>query len=71
MKPVVIAILIACPIAWFVVNQWLENFAYKITIEWWVFAIAGLMTVGIALITVGYQTIKASLMNPVKSLRTE
>ena len=71
MKPVVIAILIACPIAWFVVNKWLENFAYKITIEWWVFAIAGLMTVGIALITVGYQTIKASLMNPVKSLRNE
>jgi putative ABC transport system permease protein len=71
LKPVIIAILIACPIAWYVMNKWLEDFAYKINIGWWVFAVAGLVTVGIALLTVSYQAIKAAIVNPVKSLRTE
>ncbi len=71
LKPVVIAILIACPIAWYAMNKWLEAFAYKITIGWWVFAVAGLITVGVALLTVSYQAIKAAIANPVKSLRTE
>jgi putative ABC transport system permease protein len=52
-------------------NHWLLDFAYKIDIEWWMFAIAGLLTIIIALLTVGYQSIKAALRNPVKSLRTE
>jgi ABC-type antimicrobial peptide transport system permease subunit len=71
MKPVIIAILIACPIAWYVMNNWLEDFAYKIMIGWWVFAIAGLITVGIALLTISFQVIKAAISTPVKSLRTE
>ena len=71
LKPVGIAILIASPIAWYVMHQWLQNFAYRVAIEWWVFAGAGLLAVGIALLTVSFQSIKAALMNPVKSLRSE
>jgi putative ABC transport system permease protein len=71
LKPVFIAILIACPIAWYVMSKWLEDFAYKINIGWWVFAIAALITIGIALLTVSLQAIKAAVANPVKSLRTE
>ena len=71
LKLVLIAIVIASPIAWYAMNRWLQDFAYKITIEWWVFALAGLLAVGIALLTVSFQSIKASLMNPVKSLRSE
>ncbi|CCH51937.1 protein of unknown function DUF214 [Fibrisoma limi BUZ 3] len=70
-KLVVIAIVIATPVAWYAMNRWLQDFAYKIDIEWWVFAIAGILAVGIALLTVSYQSVKAALMNPVKSLRTE
>jgi putative ABC transport system permease protein len=68
---VVIAMLIAFPVAWLAMQKWLEHFAYKINMEWWVFALAGLITVVIALITVSYQSIKAALTNPVQSLRTE
>ena len=71
LKLVLIAIMIASPIAWWVMNRWLQDFAYKIEIEWWVFALAGLMAVGIALLTVSFQSVKAALMNPVKSLRSE
>ncbi|MFD2573036.1 ABC transporter permease [Spirosoma soli] len=71
LKPVGIAILIASPIAWYAMNQWLQNFAYHIDIEWWVFALAGIVAVGIALLTVSSQAIKAALTNPVKSLRSE
>ena len=71
LKPVGIAMIIAFPVAWFVMTKWLQDFAYKISIEWWIFAIAGLLTVGIALLTVTFQSIKSALMNPVKSLRTE
>ncbi|WP_080054686.1 ABC transporter permease [Spirosoma aerolatum] len=71
LKLVLIAILIASPIAWWAMNQWLADFAYKIDIEWWMFALAGLVAVGIALVTVSFQSIKAALMNPVKSLRSE
>jgi putative ABC transport system permease protein len=52
-------------------NRWLQGFAYKIDIVWWIFALAGLLTIGVALLTVGYQSIKAAVANPVKSLRTE
>ncbi len=71
LKLVLIAILIASPVAWWAMNRWLQDFAYKIAIEWWVFALAGLLAVGIALLTVSFQSVKAALMNPVKSLRSE
>ena len=71
LKLVFIAILIASPIAWYAMRQWLQDFEYKIEIEWWMFALAGLMAVGIALLTVSFQSIKAALMNPVRSLRSE
>lgn len=71
MKLVVAAILIASPIAWYAMDKWLQDFAYKIDIQWWVFAVAGLLAIVIALLTVSYQSIKAALMNPVKSLRSE
>ena len=71
LKLVLIAILIASPLAWYAMNQWLKDFAYKIDIEWWMFALAGILAVGIALLTVSFQSIKAALMNPVKSLRSE
>ncbi len=66
-----IAIVIASPIAWYAMHQWLQNFAYKIDIEWWVFALSGLLAIGVALLTVSFQSVKAALMNPVKSLRSE
>ena len=71
LKLVLIAVVIASPIAWYAMNRWLQDFAYRINIEWWVFALAGLLAVGIALLTVSFQSVKAALMNPVKSLRSE
>jgi len=68
---VFVAIVIASPLAWWVMNKWLEDFAYRIEISWWVFALAGAAAVMIALLTVSYQAIKAALANPVKSLRNE
>jgi ABC-type antimicrobial peptide transport system permease subunit len=61
----------ASPIAWYAMNQWLQDFAYQIDMPWWVFAVVGLLAVMIALLTVSLQSIKAALMNPVKSLRSE
>lgn len=71
LRLVLIALVIASPIAWYAMNRWLQDFAYRIQIEWWVFALAGLTAVGIALLTVSFQSVKAALMNPVKSLRSE
>ena len=71
LKLVLIAIVIASPIAWYAMNRWLQDFAYKITIEWWIFALAGVLATSVALLTVSFQSIKAALMNPVKSLRSE
>ena len=68
---VVIASLISFPIAWWALNKWLQDFAYRISIEWWVFIVAAVAALGIALLTVSFQAIKAALANPVKSLRTE
>ncbi len=68
---VVIALVIASPIAWYFMNQWLADFAYHVDISWWVFALAGLTAVVIALLTVGYQAVRVTLMNPVESLRSE
>jgi putative ABC transport system permease protein len=71
LKLVCLAILIASPIAWWVMNKWLQDFAYRIDISWWMFAIAGSFAMVIALFTISYQAIKAALANPVKSLRSE
>ncbi len=68
---VLFALLIAGPLAWWMMQNWLESFAYRIEINWWVFAIAGLAAICIALLTVSFQAVKAALVNPVKSLRTE
>ncbi|MGH2649474.1 MAG: ABC transporter permease, partial [Ginsengibacter sp.] len=70
-KLVLIASLIAFPVAWWVMNKWLQSFAYRTNISWWVFIIAGIVAIVIALITVSFQAIKAAIANPVKSLRTE
>ena len=68
---IVLAILIASPIAWYAMNKWLQDFVYRATIQWWIFAVAGMAAILIALITISYQSIKAALANPVKSLRSE
>jgi len=68
---VLLALVIASPIAWYLMNQWLEDFAYRTNIGWWVFIIAGFGAIGIALVTVSFQAIKAAIANPVKSLRTD
>jgi putative ABC transport system permease protein len=71
LKLVLAAIIIAVPTAWIVINKWLENFAYRIEIGWWMFALAGLIAIIIAILTVSTQAIKAALANPAKSLKTE
>lgn len=71
LKLVVVAIVLASPLAWWAMSTWLQDFAYKIDIAWWVFVLAGLLATGIALLTVSFQSVKAALMNPVKSLRSE
>lgn len=71
LRLIVIAILFASPLAWWAMTQWLQGFAYKITIEWWIFALAGLLAMAIALLTISFQSVKAALVNPVKSLRSE
>lgn len=70
-KLVVVANVIAWPIAYYAMNKWLQSFAYRIDFDWWVFAMAGGLTVAIALITVSFQAIKAALANPVEALRYE
>lgn len=71
LKLVCIALVIASPIAWWAMNKWLQDFAYRITISWWMFAIAGLVAILVALATVSVQAVKAAIANPVKNLRTE
>src|SRR6185312_8317619 len=70
-KMVVIASLIAFPIAWWAMNKWLQAFAYKIALSWWIFAVSGAVALVITLITISYQAIKAALANPIRSLRSE
>ena len=71
LRLIVISIIIALPIAWWVMNRWLQAFTYKIEIEWWMFVLSGLLTVSIAIMTISIQAIKAVMMNPLKSLRSE
>lgn len=71
LKLVLVALVIATPLAWFIMNRWLENFAYRIGISWWIFALAAGLALLIAFLTVSFQSVKAALANPVKSLRSE
>ncbi|MBC3788567.1 ABC transporter permease [Spirosoma utsteinense] len=68
---VVIAIIVATPIAWYAMSKWLNDFVYRIAIEWWIFALAGVLAVSIALLTISFQSIRAAMMDPVQSLRSE
>jgi len=70
-KWVAIAFVIATPIAWYTMNKWLESFAYKTELSWWIFALAGMLALGIALLTVSWQSWKAATRNPVEALRYE
>ena len=71
LRLIIISSAIAAPVAWFVMSKWLQNYAYRVRISWWIFLLAGLVASLIALFTVSVQSIKAALANPVKSLRTE
>ncbi|MET0462011.1 MAG: ABC transporter permease [Chitinophagaceae bacterium] len=71
LQPILLAILIASPLAWWGMDQWLSNYAYRTSISWWVFATAALLVILIAIATVSYQTVKAAIANPVQSLKTE
>ena len=71
LKPVLLSVVIAFPVSWWLMINWLKDYEYKISIHWWVFALAGLLVVLIALVTVSFQSIKAAIANPVNSLRTE
>jgi putative ABC transport system permease protein len=70
-KLVVLALVIATPVAWYLMNNWLDNFPYRIDLEWWIFAAAGIIAIGIALLTVSFQSVKAALINPIRYLRSE
>ncbi|MDP9048793.1 MAG: ABC transporter permease, partial [Bacteroidota bacterium] len=70
-KPVAAALLIAFPVAGWLMNKWLAGYAYRITINWWMFALAGILAMVIAFLTISYQSIEAALANPVESLRAE
>jgi putative ABC transport system permease protein len=70
-KWVGIAFIIACPVAWYIMHKWLENFAYRTNLSWWIFALAGIIALGIALLTVSWQSWRAATRNPVEALRYE
>ncbi len=71
LKLVVAALVIATPLAWYFMHQWLQDFAYRISIGWWVFIAAGALAIIVAFVTIGFQAVRAGIANPVKSLRTE
>jgi putative ABC transport system permease protein len=71
LKLVVVAFLLAAPVAWWTLREWLDQFAYRIHVGWWPFALAGLLAVGVAWLTVAFQSIRTARTNPVKSLRSE
>jgi putative ABC transport system permease protein len=68
---VIISFSIASPIAWFAMNKWLQNFAYRINIGWWVFALAGIIVMAITVLTISFQSYRAAVKNPVEALRYE
>ena len=71
LKLVFIALLIAMPVAWLAASKWLQNYPYRITLSWWIFAVASMLVVIVAFATVSFQAVKAAMANPVKNLRTE
>ncbi len=71
LKLIIVAVIIAFPVAWFLMNKWLQDFTYRVNIAWWMFIIAGVAAILVALFTISFQAVKAALANPVKSLRTE
>ncbi len=71
LKIVLVAIIIGSPLAFYFINKWLQDFAYRIDIKWWVFVLAGFAAILIAFVTVSFQAIKAAIANPVNSLRSE
>jgi putative ABC transport system permease protein len=71
MKIVLVSFVLASPIAWWAMNAWLDDFAYRVDLQWWIFALAGIGAVVIAFLTVGFQSVRAALANPVRSLRSE
>jgi putative ABC transport system permease protein len=71
LKLIVVSFLIAFPLGYYAMQNWLQDFEYRTELQWWVFVVAGLITVLIAFITISYRSIQAALMNPVKSLKTE
>lgn len=71
LKLVAISIVLAAPLAWWGMENWLQDFAFRTQIEWWIFAMAGAVAAGVAFLTIGFQGIKAALVNPVESLRME
>ena len=71
LKLILWSVLLAFPVAWWAMHNWLQSFAYRVTVSWWIFLLAGFISVLIAMITISFQAVKAALMNPVKSLRSE
>ena len=71
LKLILISFVIGVPIAWLGMNKWLQEFAYRINISWWIFALAGIFVIFIAFLTISFQAIKAAVANPVESLRSE
>ena len=71
LKLVFISLIIATPIAWWATDKWLQSFVYRVPLSWWMFAMAGVLAIGIALFTVSFQAIRAALTNPIKSLRSQ
>jgi putative ABC transport system permease protein len=71
LKLVAVAAILAFPVAWYAMHNWLQDFAYRISIQWWVFGLAGLLAAGIALATISFQALRAAMANPVKSLHIE
>jgi putative ABC transport system permease protein len=68
---IAIAFIVAVPAGYYFINKWLQEFAYRVDIAWWMFALAGVLTILVAIVTMSFRTMKAALANPVKSLRTE
>ncbi len=71
LKLVLVSFVVAFPVAWWASDKWLQSFAYRTTVSWWLFVIAGVLALLIALITISFQSVKAALANPAKSLKTE
>jgi putative ABC transport system permease protein len=71
LKLVAVAVILASPIAWYVMNKWLQDFAYRVNLGWWMFLLAAIMAMIIAFLTIGIQALRAANSNPVRNLRTE